>query len=1005
MHMPVDFLTELQEKSYGRYAGEPSPDQLARYFHLDKSDLLLIAERRGDYSKFGYTLQLCTVRFLGTFLKNPVDVPEGVIAYVGAQLGIDPECLPQYLERRDTKMEHALEIKIRLGYQTFDEQPEQWRLLRWLYERAWLTAERPTVLFDLATARLVNKKILLPGVTTLARLVASVKDRADNRLWRILSSLPSRRQIENLEGLLIVEEGGRQTKLDRLRHGPTRFSAPALVAALERLLEVRDIGISTIDLSRLPAGRVRMLARYAAGVRAQSISRMPDERQIATLLSFAHVMEETAQDDALDVLDLLVADLLRHSATEGKKDRLNSLKSMDEAALQLCKACEVLLDFELKDEDVRSTIFSSMSETQLEEALSRVLSIARPPDDNYYQELLNKWRTVRRFLTTLLNTVEFRATEAAKPVLEAVLFLKSIEGSNKPNMEKAPTAIVQKGWRRMVFDEESHIDRQAYTFCVLENLRDCLRSRDIFVAPSARWADPRAKLLQGDAWTAARPQVARTLNHKITPEDELGELKQELADAYSRVAANLPNNAFVRIEQEDGKDVLVLSPLDALDEPDSLLELRADTKALLPLADITDVLLEINARTGFAKEFTHLSQAGSRVDDLDMSVCAVLVAEACNIGLEPLVNQKIPALTRDRLLHINQNYIRIDTITKANARLVDAQSKIALAQQWGGGEVASADGIRFVVPVRTINAGPNPKYFGVGRGVTYYNFTSDQFTGFHGIAVPGTVRDSLYVLDGLLEQQTSLQPTEIMTDTHGYTDIVFGLFWLLGYQFSPRLADLGECRFWRIDREADYAGLNGISRNVINTDLIAKNWDDLLRVAGTLKSGKVSASGFMRTLRASSRQSTLAKALAELGRVAKTLYLLNYIDDEAYRRRILTQLNRQEGRHSVARATFHGQRGELRQRYREGQEDQLGALGLVVNVLTLWNTIYLERALEHLRLDGRRIEPEDVARLSPLQHKNFNFLGRYQFSLPDQVLRGEYRPLRNLEDSIFEQIP
>jgi TnpA family transposase len=90
--------------------------------------------------------------------------------------------------------------------------------------------------------------------------------------------------------------------------------------------------------------------------------------------------------------------------------------------------------------------------------------------------------------------------------------------------------------------------------------------------------------------------------------------------------------------------------------------------------------------------------------------------------------------------------------------------------------------------------------------------------------------------------------------------------------------------------------------------------------------------------------------LAELGRVAKTLYLLNYIDDEAYRRRILTQLNRQEGRHSVARATFHGQRGELRQRYREGQEDQLGALGLVVNVITLWNTIYLERALEHLRL-------------------------------------------------------
>jgi hypothetical protein len=197
-------------------------------------------------------------------------------------------------------------------------------------------------LFDLTTARLVDKKILLPGVTTLERLVASVKERAENRLWKILSSLPSRKQIDELESLLLVEEGSRQTRLDRLRHGPTRFSAPALVAALKRLLEIRGIGVGSMDLSRLPAGRIRTLARYAAGVRAQTISRMSHDHKMATLLSFAHVMEETAQDDALDVLDLLIAELIRDSANEGKKDRLRTLKSMDEAALQLCKASELL---------------------------------------------------------------------------------------------------------------------------------------------------------------------------------------------------------------------------------------------------------------------------------------------------------------------------------------------------------------------------------------------------------------------------------------------------------------------------------------------------------------------------------------------------------------------------------------------------------------------------------------------------------------------------------------
>ena len=193
--------------------------------------------------------------------------------------------------------------------------------------------------------------------------------------------------------------------------------------------------------------------------------------------------------------------------------------------------------------------------------------------------------------------------------------------------------------------------------------------------------------------------------------------------------------------------------------------------------------------------------------------------------------------------------------------------------------------------------------------------------------MPGTIRDSLFILEGLLEQQTGLRPHEIMSDTAGYSDLVFGLFWLLGYQFSPRLADFGEARFWRMDPKADYGALDGLARQRINIPRIERNWDDLLRVAGSLKMGTVSASELIRGLQGGGRPSTLGRAIGELGRVAKTLYLLNYLDDEAYRRRILTQLNRGESRHAVARAIFHGQRGELRQRYREGQEDQLGGAG------------------------------------------------------------------------------
>ncbi|MHC4686967.1 MAG: Tn3 family transposase [Planctomycetota bacterium] len=599
---------------------------------------------------------------------------------------------------------------------------------------------------------------------------------------------------------------------------------------------------------------------------------------------------------------------------------------------------------------------------------------------------------------TLLRTVTFSGTQAGQPVLSALQFLDEIEGQRKPQMNIAPLEVVPPSWQRQVVSRNGEIDRRAYTLCGLEQLIDGLRRRDVFVDKSDRWGDPQAKLLSGKDWESAQPKVLKALGRSSDAKEELAALSHELDIAYRRTAENLPTNAAVSIENKDGHDTLTLTGLDKLDEPPSLIALRDGVADLLPRLDIPEVLLEIHAKTGFADEFTHISEANARVEDLPISICAGLLAEACNIGIDPLVRKDSPALTRGRLTWVMQNYIRAETLTRANARLVDYQAQIPLAKKWGGGEVASADGLRFVVPIRTINARPNSKYFGAARGVTYYNFISNQFTEFHGIVIPGTLRDSLYILEGLLEQETSLNPVEIMADTAGVSDIVFGLFWLLGYQFSPRLADIGEARFWRIDKSADYGPLDGLARQHINIKLIQQNWDDMLRLAGSLKMGTIKASELMRSLLRSKNPSTLAKAIGALGRIPKTLYLLSYIDDENYRRHILTQINRGEKRHHLSKATFHGQRGELRKRYREGQEDQLSALGLVVNVIVLWNTLYMEEALTKLRTEGFEVKNEDIQRLWPLRFKHINFLGRYSFTLPESVANGQLRTLSTPDD-------
>lgn len=1001
--MSIRFLTEEYQANYGRYVGEPTALQLARYFHLDERALQLVKKRRGDHNRLGFAVQLGTVRFLGTFLSNPLDVPASVISYLAIQLSItDTNCLSNYLSRIRTHWEHIEEIKYHYGYRDFNLQPEHWRLIRWLYERAWVSAESPSVLFDVTTAQLLENKILLPGVTTLAKLISSVRERVQQRLYIKLSKLPNQKQIKELKSLLIVTPPARQTLLEQWRTSPTRSSSFSLVKALNKLENIRALSIGKLDISKIPPIRLKYLAQTAFSVRVQAISRMSDAKQIATLVAFIYVLEATAIDDVLTILELLIKDLLSKSEREGKKERLRTIKDLDAAALQLSQVGKVILDENCDDSQVREHIWNLLTKEQLKEVIEKIENLARLPEDNYYQELVAKWRKLRIFLPTLLRVIEFASNRAGKPILEALNFLQSLESKRQYKMDDAPLKFIPKNWVSLIVKKDGSIDRKAYTFCVLEELVKGLSCRDLFVDKSERWSNPSAKLLQGQAWESARSHVCRALSLNANATPELEKLKQQLDEAYQRTAKNLPNNEAVKIEVVKGKETLTISNLDKLDEPESLIQLKEQVESLLPHVDLPEVLLEIQAKTGFMDEFTHVNESFARVKDLSTSICAVLMKNACNIGLTPLERRSIPALTRSRLNWVEQNYIRPETLIRANARLVDAQTDISLAQSWGGGEVASADGLRFIVPVRTLNAGANSKYFGQGRGITYYNFTSDQFTGFHGLVIPGTVRDSLFVLVGLLEQQTSLRPKELMTDTSGYSDVVFGLFWLLGYQFSPRLADVGEARFWKLAPDSDYGVLENLARARVKVALIEQNWDDILRVAGSLKLGTVDAHEVMRTLQKGKKSSTLGKAIGELGRISKTLYLLNYVDDEDYRRRILTQLNRGEGRHSLARAVFYGRRGEVRQRYREGQEEQLGALGLVVNAIVLWNTYYMDAILNHLRnqqMAGATravgILTEDLQRLSPLAYSHINMLGRYRFHLEEDLLNGGMRPLRN----------
>ena len=321
----------------------------------------------------------------------------------------------------------------------------------------------------------------------------------------------------------------------------------------------------------------------------------------------------------------------------------------------LSKVCALVLDDAVEDADLRTAVFAVVPPAALEAAVAQIDSLTRPPDDPYFDELLAQHRRIRRFLPHFVRIVGFGAMPAGQPVLKALQHLRKIEDGG------ARGKALPTGLRAEILEAPGDQERRGRSarldVCAWSiGCAAALRRRDVFAAPSLRFADPRIGLLDGAAWEAARPTVCRTLGNPRTRADEIGRLTERLDQTFRSVAGNLPKNASVRIEPNGADDDLVLTGARPLEEPASLVALRSAVVARLPRVDLPELLLEIHARTGFAGAFTHASEADARARGLATSFCAVLLAEACNTGLEPLVRPDVPALRRSRLSWVRQNY-------------------------------------------------------------------------------------------------------------------------------------------------------------------------------------------------------------------------------------------------------------------------------------------------------------------------------------------------------------
>ena len=387
--------------------------------------------------------------------------------------------------------------------------------------------------------------------------------------------------------------------------------------------------------------------------------------------------------------------------------------------------------------------------------------------------------------------------------------------------------------------------------------------------------------------------------------------------------------------------------------------------------------MDAGRRCGFTRAFRPLAGYEPRGTDTCRTLLATLIAHGANLGLTAMGNS-VETLTAADLQHASRWLVRDGTLKAANAQVIEHLHRLPFAATWGDGRLSSSDGQRFAAPPGTLTGAYQPRHFGYcDRAVSVCSHLSDRLGAYGAKVISCAPREAAYVLTGILDNDTSIDPEMHTTDTHGYAETLWGLCHLPGIDFMPRLKDLADQRLWRIDNSLVPDALAGLFAGNAGVVAITEQWDQLVRIAASLKARTAPAHVVLQRLTSSGPSDRAGKALAALGRLVKTRNTLRHLHDEPLRRRIQTQLNRGEARHGLARWLFFADQGEFRTPDLEAIMNKASCLSLLSNAVVLWNTVQIERIVTELRADGTAICDEDLAHVWPLQRRHITPNGVY----------------------------
>jgi len=649
-----------------------------------------------------------------------------------------------------------------------------------------------------------------------------------------------------------------------------------------------------------------------------------------------------------------------------------------------------VVDDGIENELLRSHIYGILPKTQIQEALT-ALTGKSIRSVSHLAFLSNHYYSIKQFSRELLSTFQFKVAFTKDNFEDALLLVKDLQNDRKKKIpQNAPMNFISTNWHKVMI-QDGKINQQNYELCVLHVLKERLQSGDVYLDLSRKFTSLESLLISKTYWFAHKKDICQKLSLVDLPE-RINEKIEELSGIFPLLTEKLSQASDIRLEN----DSLIISPLIAEEVPPTAKILQEQINARLPKVSLVEMILEVDTWIHYSVELT--GEQPARNPKHQNIKYAVLFANACNLSLSDL--SRSSDLEYQALWWVSNNYFSDENLKKANDMLVNYHYRQWISGYWGGGVLSSSDGQRFPTEGKIRNAKAIPKYFAYGKGVGIYTHTADQYSQYGSQVISVHERDATYVLNEILANETDLPLDEHTTDTHGYTDLNFALFDLVGKQFSPRIRNLKSQRLYKIIgkniKEQDCPPLK--FTGTVNIDYLKKYADDMIRVAASLKMGTVTPSTLISKLQAYPRQNNLMSVLQSYGQLVKTVFICKYLLNKSMRKKISCQLNKGEQLNGLRAYLWFGGDGIIRKKQENEQQITARCLNLLTNIIISWNTVYIQEIVKQLRFEGFEIKETDFEHISPAPFEHINRLGKYSFDTDYKVEKNGLRPLRKLSN-------